>query len=80
MHPVLHFVAVLVDARIHPNILCKCPTRHMVELLLYLYAVVYEASAVTGGPEMRILFCAGHLDAPYTLPGLIELTVHRVHT
>ncbi len=46
----------------------------------HLYAVVHEASAVAGRPEMRILFCAGHLDAPYALPGLIKLTVHRVHT
>lgn len=37
----------------------------------YLYVIVYEASAVASGSEMRIFFGAGHPDAPHALPSLI---------
>lgn len=68
-----------------PSILCKPPLRNMFDWVRwtwtsYLNAIVYESPTVTGRPEMRILLCAGHLDAPYTLPGIIKLTVHRVNS
>ena len=43
-----------------------------------LDAIVDEAPAVAGWSEVRILLCAGHLDAPHCLPGLVQLAVDRV--
>lgn len=42
-------------------------------------AIVNETTAVAGRAEMGILLSAGHLDAPYRFPGLIELRVDGVH-
>lgn len=38
-----------------------------------------EATAVAGRAEMGIFLSAGHLDAPYRFPGLIELRVDGIH-
>ena len=41
--------------------------------------VVDEAAAVASRPQMGVFLCAGHLDAPHRLPGLIELAVNGVN-
>ena len=44
----------------------------------YANAAVDEASPEAGGLQVRILLCAGHLDAPNLLPGVVQLYVDRV--
>lgn len=44
----------------------------------YADATVDEAPAETCRFQMRIFLGAGHLDAPYLLPGLIKLHVDGV--
>lgn len=42
--------------------------------------VVDEAPAVASGPQVGVLLGAGYLDAPHSLPGLVQLAVNRVNT
>lgn len=42
--------------------------------------IVDEAAAVSSRPQMGVLLCTGHLDAPHWLPGLVELAVNWVNS
>lgn len=50
---------------------CKCS---------YANAAVDETSPEAGRLQVRVLLCAGHLDAPHFLPGIVQLYVDRVDT
>lgn len=46
----------------------------------YTNAAVDETSPEAGGLQVWVLLCAGHLDAPHLLPGIVQLHVDRVNT
>lgn len=44
----------------------------------YADAAVDETSPEAGRLQVWVFFCAGHLDAPHLLPGVVQLPVDRV--
>lgn len=46
----------------------------------YANAAVDETSPEASRLQVRVLLCAGHLDAPHFLPGVVQLHVHGVDT
>lgn len=52
----------------------------MYEKWSYANAAVDETSPEAGGLQVWVFLCAGDLDAPHLLPGVIQLHVDRVDT
>lgn len=44
----------------------------------YANAAVDETSPEASRLQVRVFLCAGHLDAPHLLPGIVQLHVDRV--